>query len=156
RDHPGLAELRDDRRGNRRRGRGVDRGLMRRLVVFLAACATAPPPPPPPPPPQPPPWTPLLRRVEPPPGVGAAAASPVVAARVCAIGDSPWPRRHARRPFAQSPFPDRHQGIEVAIRPAALDDGSALLLATFLAEHRHVYPRATLVYTGDAADLSCA
>jgi hypothetical protein len=98
---------------------------------------------------------PLLRRVEPPAGPGAAAAYPLVAARVFAVGDSQLRHLYGRRTFAQSPFADRYQGIEVAIRPAALDDGGDLLLAAFLEEHRRHHPRATLVYMGDAADLSC-
>jgi len=62
---------------------------------------------------------------------------------------------YGKRTFAQSPFADRYQGIEVAIRPAALDDGSDLLLGLFLDEHNRHHPRSTLVYMGDAADLSC-
>jgi hypothetical protein len=134
-----------------RRALGLSLGLGLGLGLGCGAAQ-----PPPAPPPAPPPWTPLLHRVEPPAGPGAAAAYPVVAARVFAVGDSQLRWLYGRRTFAQSPFADRYQGIEVAIRPAALDDGSDLLLGAFLAEHRHVYPRATLVYTGDAADLSCS
>jgi hypothetical protein len=81
---------------------------------------------------------------------------PVIAARVYAIGDSQLRWLYGKRTFAQSPFADRYQGIEVAIRPAALDDGGDLLLHLFLSEHARFFPRATLVYLGDAADLSCA
>ncbi len=84
-----------------------------------------------------------------------AATYPVVAARVFAVGDSQLRHLYGKRTFAQSPFADRHGGIEVAIRPAALDDGGDLLLSVFLEEHRRHHPRATLVYMGDAADLSC-
>src|SRR6266567_3569039 len=129
--------------------------MRRAVVILLCACGAAQPPPPVPLPRPPPPWTSLLRRVQPPGGAGVAAAYPLVAARVFALGDSQLRWLYGRRTFAQSPFADRYEGIEVAIRPAALDDGSDLLLAAFLAEHRHFYPRATLVYTGDAADLSC-
>jgi hypothetical protein len=138
------------------------------LLLGLAACGprTAPvTPAPEPPPPRDagadaaPPLAavraPLLTRVEPPAGPGAAASYPVVAARVFAVGDSQLRHLYGKRTFAQSPFADRYQGIEVAIRPAALDDGGDLLLAAFLEEHRRHHPRATLVYMGDAADLSC-
>lgn len=97
----------------------------------------------------------LLRAIEPPAGNGAGASYGVVAARVFALGDSQLRHTYGRRTFAQSPFADRYQGIEVAIRPAALDDGGDLLLRLFLDEHRHLYPRASLVFMGDAGDLSC-
>jgi hypothetical protein len=131
------------------------------LLAFALSCGHAPPPspapiaPPPPAPATPPPPAPLLRLVEPPAGNGPGASYPVVAARVFAVGDSQLRHLYGRRTFAQSPFADRYQGIEVAIRPAALDDGGDLLLATFLDEHHRHHPRATLVYMGDAADLSC-
>jgi hypothetical protein len=124
------------------------------VVLLLGACGAAQTAPPPPPPPRPV-FAPLLRRLEPPGGAGAAAGYPVVAARVFAAGDSQLRWLFGRRTFAQSPFADRYEGIEVAIRPGALDDGGDLLLATFLAEHRQQYPRSSLVYMGDAADLSC-
>jgi hypothetical protein len=125
------------------------------VLVLVAACGATPTATPPPASSLAPAWQPLLRRVEPPAGPGAASGYPVVAARVLAVGDSQLRWLYGRRTFAQSPFADRYQGIEVAIRPAALDAGGDLLLDAFLAEHRHVYPGATLVYTGDAADLSC-
>ena len=124
------------------------------LVILCACGATSAPPPPVAPRPLPRPEA-LLRAVDPPSGPGAGAAYPVVAARVFALGDSQLRWLFGKRTFAQSPFADRYEGIEVAIRPAALDDGGDLLLATFLAEHRNQYPRASLVYMGDAADLSC-
>ncbi|HKA87231.1 MAG TPA: hypothetical protein VKE22_06165 [Haliangiales bacterium] len=122
---------------------------MRLLVVVLAACggAALPPPPVATAPSGP------FRVVDPPGGRGAAY--PVVRARVFALGDSQFHHLYGKRSFAQSPFADRYQGIEVAIRPAALDDGSDLLLEAFLDEHRAAYAASTLVYMGDAADLSC-
>jgi hypothetical protein len=125
-------------------------------VLLLAACGATAAPPPPAPPPAPPAPPPLLRVVPPPGGPGAAAAYPMVAARVFALGDSQLRHLYGKRTFAQSPFADRYHSIEVAIRPSALDDGGDLLLAAFLDEHRHQFPRASLVYMGDAADLSCA
>jgi hypothetical protein len=138
--------------------------VRRLLLLALCACGSAAPPPaapspgaapptPAPPPAAPPPS--LLLATEPPAGPGAAATYPVVAARVFALGDSQLRHLYGKRTFAQSPFADRHGGIEVAIRPAALDDGADLLLALFLEEHQRHHPRATLVYMGDATDLSC-
>ncbi len=89
-----------------------------------------------------------------PPG-GAGVTYPVVAARIFALGDSQLHWLYGKRTFAQSPFADRYHGIEVAIRPAALDDGGDLLLETFLDERRSHWPTAAMVYMGDAADLSC-
>ena len=94
-----------------------------------------------------------FREVEPPAGRGVPY--PTVRARVFALGDSQFHHLYGKRSFAQSPFADRYGGIEVAIRPAALDDGSDLLLETFLDHHRAAYAASTLVYMGDAADLSC-
>jgi hypothetical protein len=96
-----------------------------------------------------------FRRIEPPAGPGPGAALPVVAARVFALGDTQFHHMYGKRGFAQSPFADRYSNIEVAIRPAALDDGNDLLLAAFLAERRARHADASLVYMGDAADLSC-
>jgi hypothetical protein len=97
---------------------------------------------------------PVLREVEPPlaqPGLDKSAA---VAARVFAFGDSQLRYQYGKRSFAQSPFAER-MSFEVAVRPAALDDGSDLLLGLFLDEHRARYAGHTLVFLGDAADLSC-
>jgi hypothetical protein len=93
--------------------------------------------------------------VEPPGGPGPGATLPVVAARVFALGDTQLHHMYGKRGFAQSPFADRFARLEVAIRPAALDDGTDLLLEAFLAERRARAPAASLVYMGDAADLSC-
>jgi hypothetical protein len=122
---------------------------MRALILCLAACggAVLPPPPVTIAPGGP------FRTVDPPAGRGADY--PLVRARVFALGDSQFHHLYGKRSFAQSPFADRYEGIEVAIRPAALDDGSDLLLEEFFQEHRAAYAAATLVYMGDAADLSC-
>ncbi len=93
-----------------------------------------------------------FRKLSPPGGVNVDY--PVVAARIFALGDSQFHHLYGKRTFAQSPFADRI-AVEVAIRPAALDDGSDLLLATFLAERGARYADWSLVYMGDAADLSC-
>src|SRR6185436_18414333 len=118
-------------------------------------ASPVPAPAPPAPPAAPPLPPPLLRLVDPPAGPGPGAAYPQVAARVFALGDSQLHHLYGKRTFAQSPFADRYQGIEVAIRPAALDDGGDLLLGLFVDEHHRHHPRSTLVYMGDAADLSC-
>ncbi|MCC6998593.1 MAG: hypothetical protein IT370_28540 [Deltaproteobacteria bacterium] len=90
----------------------------------------------------------------PPPGGPGATDLPVVAARIFAFGDTQFHHMFGKRTWAQSPFADR-QSVEVAVRPAALDDGSDLLLEAFLAVQRDRYPRHTRVYMGDAADASC-
>jgi hypothetical protein len=121
------------------------------------ACATTPAPvrtrpaEPAPPPPAPGPF----RLLDPPTGPGGGAGLPVTAARIFAVGDTQLHHLYGKRGWAQSPFADRWSGLEVPIRPAALDDGSDLLLETFLAEHATRYARHSLVYMGDAADLSC-
>lgn len=126
------------------------------VTLITLACSggarpvTAPAPAAPPPPPPGP-----FRLVEPPGGPGAGEKLPAVSARVFALGDSQLRHLYGKRGFAQSPFADRYGGIEVAIRPAALDDGGDLLLETFLREHAARYATHTLVYMGDAADLSC-
>ncbi|HWN70936.1 MAG TPA: hypothetical protein VNM90_25010, partial [Haliangium sp.] len=88
-----------------------------------------------------------------PPG-GTAEIEGVVAARVFAFADSQLHYLLGKRTFAQSPFAER-MSFEVAVRPAALDDGSDLLLALFLDERARRYPGHTPVFLGDAADLSC-
>jgi hypothetical protein len=91
--------------------------------------------------------------VEPPAGTGGLVGAPIVAARVFAFSDSQLHYLFGKRTFAQSPFAD--MSVEVAIRPVALDDGSDLLLSLFLDEHANHYADHTLVFLGDAADLSC-
>lgn len=95
-----------------------------------------------------------LRVVEPPAGAGALPGSPVVAARVFAFADTQLHYLFGKRTFAQSPFADR-MSFEVAIRPAAVDDGSDLLMAAFIDDWKQRWPDASLVFLGDAADLSC-
>jgi hypothetical protein len=97
---------------------------------------------------------PVLREVEPPHAQPGLDGDSVVAARLFAFGDSQLRYQYGKRSFAQSPFAER-MSFEVAVRPAALDDGSDLLLALFLDEHRARYAGHTLVFLGDAADLSC-
>jgi len=94
-----------------------------------------------------------LEVVEPPAGVGGIEGEHVVAARVFAFADSQLHYLFGKRTFAQSPFADIT--VEVAVRPAAQDDGADLLLRVFLDEWSHVYSDHTLVFLGDAADLSC-
>jgi hypothetical protein len=89
-----------------------------------------------------------------PPGGTAEIDGGVVAARVFAFADSQLHYLLGKRTFAQSPFAER-MSFEVAVRPAALDDGSDLLLALFLDERQRRYPGHTPVFLGDAADLSC-
>lgn len=96
----------------------------------------------------------VLVRSEPPAGSGALPGDPVVAARIFAFSDSQLHYLFGKRTFAQSPFADR-MSFEVAVRPAALDIGSDLLLATFLRERQLHYPDHELVFLGDAADVSC-
>jgi hypothetical protein len=96
----------------------------------------------------------VLREVEPPRAQHRPGGDSVVAARLFAFGDSQLRYQYGKRSFAQSPFAER-MSFEVAVRPAALDDGSDLLLALFLDEHRARYPGHSLVFLGDAADLSC-
>jgi hypothetical protein len=115
------------------------------------AAAEAPGPRLPNPPPLP--GTTWLHEVVPPAGTGEIAGG-VVAARVFAFADSQLHYLLGKRTFAQSPFAER-MSFEVAVRPAALDDGSDLLLALFLDEHRRAYADHTPVFLGDAADLSC-
>jgi hypothetical protein len=116
-----------------------------------AEPATAPGPRPPRPPPLP--GTTWLQAIEP-PGGSAELAGGVVAARVFAFADSQLHYLLGKRTFAQSPFAER-MSFEVAVRPAALDDGSDLLLALFLDERARRYADHTPVFLGDAADLSC-
>jgi hypothetical protein len=103
--------------------------------------------------PPPLPGTAWLREITPPAGTGEIAGG-VVAARVFAFADSQLHYLLGKRTFAQSPFAER-MSFEVAVRPAALDDGSDLLLALFLDEYQRVYAGHTPVFLGDAADLSC-
>lgn len=103
---------------------------------------------PPPPPPR------HLRVVEPPAGVGGLPGTHQVAARVFAFADTQLHYLFGKRTFAQSPFADR-MSFEVAVRPAALDDGSDLILDAFLADWRNHYANHALVFLGDAADVSC-
>lgn len=77
-----------------------------------------------------------------------------VAARIFAFADSQLHYQLGKRTFAQSPFAER-MSFEVAVRPAALDNGSDLLLALFLDAYRARYGNHALVFLGDAADLSC-
>ncbi len=91
---------------------------------------------------------------EPPGGAGAGALLPVVAARVFALGDTQLHHLWGKRSWAQSPFAEK-QSVEVAVRPAALDDGADLLLAEFLRVRREKFGAHTLVFMGDAADVSC-
>lgn len=95
-----------------------------------------------------------LRVVEPPAGVAGLPGKPVVAARVFAFADTQLHYLFGKRTFAQSPFADR-MSFEVAVRPAALDDGSDLLMGAFLDDWKRRWPGSTLVFLGDAADLSC-
>src|SRR5690606_1923032 len=92
--------------------------------------------------------------VTPPAGAGGLDGEGIVAARVFAFADSQLHYLLGKRNFAQSPFADR-MSFEVAVRPAALDDGADLLLALFLDEHRRFHADHTPVFLGDAADLSC-
>jgi hypothetical protein len=101
-----------------------------------------------------PPPQPRLRVTEPPGGRGGLAGSHVVAARLFAFSDTQLHHVYGKRTFAQSPFADR-ASVEVAIRPAALDDGSDLILDLFLTERQRIYPDRTAVFLGDAADVSC-
>lgn len=78
----------------------------------------------------------------------------VVAARLFAFADTQLHHLYGKRTFAQSPFADR-MAFEVAIRPAALDDGSDLLLAAVASDYAHHYADHELLFLGDAADLSC-
>lgn len=103
--------------------------------------------------PPPPPGTAWLHEIVPPAGTGELAGG-VVAARVFAFADSQLHYLLGKRTFAQSPFAER-MSFEVAVRPAALDDGGDLLLALFLDEHQRAYADHTPVFLGDAADLSC-
>jgi hypothetical protein len=89
-----------------------------------------------------------------PPGGTAEIDGGVTAARVFAFADSQLHYLLGKRTFAQSPFAER-MSFEVAVRPAALDDGSDLLLALFLDERARRYAGHTPVFLGDAADLSC-
>lgn len=145
-------------------------GFALALLHALLGCgserpAPAAPPPPPPPadaapadaaPPDagPPPPVRMTRTVEPPGGPGGLAGTPVVTARVYVFADTQLHYLFGKRTFAQSPFADRFS-FEVAVRPAALDDGSDLLLDLFVTEHQRFFPDHTLVFLGDASDLSC-
>lgn len=95
-----------------------------------------------------------LRPIIPPGGAGGLEGTRVVAARVFAFADSQLRYLLGKRNFAQSPFADR-MSLEVAVRPAALDDGADLLLALFLDQRRRFHADHTPVFLGDAADLSC-
>ncbi len=77
-----------------------------------------------------------------------------VAARLFAFADSQLHYVAGKRTFAQSPFADI-MSLELAVRPAALDDGSDLLLRTFLEQRRRFYPDHMPIFLGDATDLSC-
>ena len=118
--------------------------------------AAAPPPAPPAPPVDagPPPAQRETRTIEPPGGTGGLPGEPVVAARVFAFADSQLHHLFGKRTFAQSPFADRFS-FEVAVRPAALDDGSDLLLDLFIREQQRFFADHSLVFLGDASDLSC-
>jgi hypothetical protein len=96
----------------------------------------------------------LLRVVEPPAQSAGLGEGAVVAARIYAFADSQLHYLYGKRTFAQSPFAER-MSFEVAVRPAALDDGSDLLLRAFLDEHATHYADHSLVFLGDASDLSC-
>lgn len=100
------------------------------------------------------PAPPRLLRVEIPPGESPARTAGVVAARVFAFADSQLHYLYGKRTFAQSPFAER-MSFEVAVRPAALDDGSDLLLRAFIDERAAHYRDHSLVFLGDASDLSC-
>lgn len=96
----------------------------------------------------------FLDEREPPGGAGADPTTyDRVAARVFAFSDSQLHYLFGKRTFAQSPFADIL--VEVAVRPAALDDGSDLLLRAFLTDWRRRWRDHTPVFLGDAADLSC-
>ncbi len=95
----------------------------------------------------------MLRAVAPPGGAGGITGAAVVA-RVFAFADTQIHYMYGKRTFAQSPFADR-MAFEVAVRPAALDDGSDLLLDAFLRDYRAHYASHSLVFLGDAADQSC-
>ena len=84
----------------------------------------------------------------------APARSQILAARIFAFADSQFHHRPGQRTFAQSPFAER-MSFEVAVRPAALDDSSDLLLELFLSAYRARYRDHALVFLGDATDLSC-
>jgi len=101
----------------------------------------------------PPPPRHRLLVVEPPAGSGALEGKPAVAARLFIFADTQIHHLFGKRTFAQSPFAE--SSVEVAVRPAALDDGDDLLLELFLDEWRDFYPRHELVFLGDASDLSC-
>jgi hypothetical protein len=90
----------------------------------------------------------------PPPGGAGELENATVAARIFAFSDSQLHHVFGKRTFAQSPFADR-MAFEVAIRPAAVDDGSDLLLKSFIRDYRNFYSDHSLVFLGDAADLSC-
>ncbi len=102
----------------------------------------------------PPPVTYNLRLVEPPAGTAALPDPHQVAARLFIVSDTQLHYLFGKRTFAQSPFADR-MSFEVAVRPAALDDGSDLILGAFLDDWKARWPQASLVFLGDAADLSC-
>lgn len=114
------------------------------IVDAGAAVADAAPPPPPR----------NLRVVEPPAGIGGLPNPHVVAARVFVFADTQLHYLFGKRTFAQSPFADR-MSFEVAVRPAALDDGSDLILESFLADWRNHFSDHQLAFLGDAADVSC-
>lgn len=99
------------------------------------------------------PYTPKLAVLEPPAGTGGLPGEHRVAARIFAFSDSQLHYMYGKRTFAQSPFADLR--VEVAVRPAAQDDGSDLLLGVFADEYRALYDDHALVFLGDAADLSC-
>jgi hypothetical protein len=92
--------------------------------------------------------------VEPPGGSGEMTGPHQVAARLFVFADTQLHHLFGKRTFAQSPFADR-MSFEVAIRPAALDDGADLVLAAFMAERRDHYPDHQPVFLGDGADVSC-
>ena len=95
-----------------------------------------------------------LRAVEPPGEPNQLGDGSVVAARVFVVADTQLHYLYGKRTFAQSPFAER-MSFEVAVRPAALDDGSDLLLRAFLDDYAAHYADHSLVFLGDAADLSC-
>ncbi|GAB4564497.1 MAG: hypothetical protein Tsb0020_14760 [Haliangiales bacterium] len=99
----------------------------------------------------PPRW---LRAVEPPGAQPEITASHRRVARIFAFSDTQLHYLLGKRTFAQSPFAER-MSFEVAVRPAALDDGADLLLRLFMNQYRHFYRDHSLVFLGDAADLSC-
>ncbi len=92
--------------------------------------------------------------VAPPAGSGGLDGDPVVAARIFVFADTQLHYMFGKRGFAQSPFAER-SSVEVAVRPAAQDDGADLLLGLFLDEWRNIYPSHELAFLGDASDLSC-